>query len=458
MVHGEVLYRNLFEFNLPGTEYLYYFLFLCFGVRLWIAPLLMFITLTASTLLVYSLSRAVLRGIGALLPAAAFLTICQHSSLDGTHHPYSTLLVLLAVNLVARARNRLWLCCASALLGLATVFTSSRGIFVAAGVCLFFLWKFRGARKALASIAALLAPLIAVVAAAVAYLASLAGPATLYEQLVVFSLRYYPAGWPNVPSVFFAEWNSAFPLRLHSIVMVAYWLATKVAVPLVFIAFIAGRFRPSAADLRCSRSSQALVLYAFAGSAALLAVAGSMSAQRLPCAAAFACILGTAMLQNSAHRRFIGAALTAAGAINLALMTVAVLHPIQKFDSPRGSVVLLNRDRYEMVAWLARNARPGDRLFGDPDLNFLLGLRDPARIQWVENDAYTRPEQVRELLITLDRYPVRFFIWGDFVGRPGRGDNIAPLRAYLKAHDRLAKRFSDGAEVLEPDTQEAPNQ
>ena len=458
MLHGEVLYRNLFEFNLPGTEYLYYFLFLCFGVRLWIVPLAMLITLTASTLLVYSLSRVVLRGIIALLPAAAFLIVCQHGSLDGTHHSCSTLQVLLAVNLIVRARNSLWLCCAGALLGLASVFTSSLGMFVAAGVSLFFLWKFRGARKALAPIAALLAPFVAVIAAVLAYLAILVGPRLLYEELVVFSLRYYPAGSPNRPSVFFAEWNSVLPLRAHSIVIVAYWLAIKVVVPFAFVTFFAGRFRTGAADLRGSRPSQALALYAFAGSSALLAVAGSMSAQRLSCAAAFACILGTAMLQNFAHPRLIGAALAVAGAISITLMTVAVLHPIYRFASPRGSVVLLNRDRYEMVAWLARNARPGDRLFGDPDLNFLLGLRDPASIQWVENDAYTRPEQVAELLITLDQFPIRFFMWGKYVDRPGPGESIGPLRAYLKAHYHLEKRFGDGAEVLEPNTAAPPDQ
>ena len=133
MLHGEVLYRDLFQLNLPGAEYLYYWLFLCFGVRLWIAPLMVFAALTASTLLVYSLSRAVLRGWAALVPVAAFLVICQRSSMDGNHHLYSTLLVFAAVSLVARARKTLWLCGAGALLGMATLFTSSRGVCFSSG-------------------------------------------------------------------------------------------------------------------------------------------------------------------------------------------------------------------------------------------------------------------------------------------------------------------------------------
>ncbi|HZB88861.1 MAG TPA: hypothetical protein VE291_09415, partial [Terracidiphilus sp.] len=34
MLHGAVLYRDIFQFNLPGMEFLYLFLFRCFGVRL----------------------------------------------------------------------------------------------------------------------------------------------------------------------------------------------------------------------------------------------------------------------------------------------------------------------------------------------------------------------------------------------------------------------------------------
>ena len=448
MLHGAVLYRDLFQLNLPGTEYLYYLLFLCFGVRLWIAPLIVFVALTASTLLVYSLSRAVLRGSAALLPVAAFLVICQRSSMDGTHHLYSTLLVFAAVSLVVRARNYLWLCCAGTLLGLATLFTSSRGVFVAAGVCLFFIWKFRDWGKALLAVCALLIPLVAVISAALTYLATSVAPRALFESLVVFPVHYFSAGRFNTRAMFFAELNSALPLRPHSVLLVGLWFAIKAAVPLLFIAFIARRLLFKPIELRGSPSNQALVLYFFAGSFELLAQASSLSQARLNCAAAFAYILGAAMLHDSGKRRLIGTALAVTCLIGLAEVTAAVIHPVQKLDSPRGSVVFLHGERYEMVAWLFRNAHPGDRLFGDPDLNFALGLANPAEVQWVENDAFTRPEQVRKLLIALNRYPTRFFIWDDVMDRSGPGDNLQPLRVYLKEHYHLAQHFSGGAEIL----------
>jgi len=448
MLDGAVLYRDLAQFNLPGTEYLYYLLFLCFGVRLWIAPLIVFLTLTASTLLVYSLSRAVLRGWAALLPVAAFLVICQRSSMDGTHHLYSTLLVFAAVSLVARARKTLWLCSAGALLGLATLFTSSRGVFVAAGVCLFFIWKFRDWRKALRAVCALLIPLVAVICAALTYVATTVAPRALFDSLVAFPMHYYSAGRFNTPAMFFAELHSALPLRPHSVLLVGSWLVIKAAVPLLFIAFIARRLFFKPIGVRDSASNQTLALYFLAGLFDLLAQAGSLSQARLSCSAAFAYILGAAMLHDFGKRRLIGVALAVTCLIGLAEVTAAVKHPVEKLDSPRGSVVFLRGERYEMVAWLFRNAHPGDRLFGDPDLSFVLGLANPAEVQWVENDAYTRPEQVSKLLTALNRYPTRFFIWDDDMDRSGPGDNLQPLRAYLKEHYHLAQHYRGGAEIL----------
>ncbi len=448
MLHGEVLYRDLFQLNLPGTEYLYYFLFLCFGVRMWIAPLAVLVALTADALLVYSLSRVVLRGSAALLPAVAFLVVYLQSLLDGAHHLFSTTLIFLAVNLIARARNSFWICCAGAALGLSTLFTSSKGVFVAIAVCLFFIWKFSGRRDALRAIAVLLVPFFTVVAAMLAYLATTTAPGTLFEWLVVFPLRYYPAGRFNTPAAFFAELNSVLPLRTHSVLVLGLWLAAKALVPALLIAFLVWFFYRRAAMRRRSPSHQALVLYFLAGSFALLAEASSLSMPRLNCAAAFAYILGTAMLHDLGQRRLIGAALATVSVIGLAEITAAIIRPVQKFDSPRGSVVFLHRRRYEMVAWLSRHARPGDELFGDPDLNFVLNLSDPAGVQWVEPDAFTRPQQVRELLTALRQRHTRFIVWSPSVDRTGPGDDLQPLRAYLKEHYHLAQSFGDSAEIF----------
>lgn len=448
MLDGQALYRDLFQLNLPGTEYLYYFLFLCFGVRMWIAPLAACITLTAAALLVFSLSRTVLRGPASLLPAIAFTVICLRGSLDGAHHLFSTALVFLAINLIARARGSLSIFCAGAVLGLSALFTSSRGVSLAVGVSLFFIWQLRGWRTASAAIAALLAPFLAVIAASVAYLATTVAPRTLYESLVTFPLRYYSAGRFNTPSVSFAELQSALPPRAHSVLLIGLWLVSKALPAILLIAFVVSHLRRNPTAQRGSQSSKILVLCAFAGTFAFFAAGASLSLARINCAVAFAYILGAAMLAESGRHQLVSALLALAVATACIEGTVATIRPAYKFDSPQGSILIIDRERDQVISWLSRNARPGDQLFGDPDLNFVLSLRNPAAVQWVEPDAFTRPQQVKELLNSLALNHTRFFVWSEFADHPGHADSLAPLRVYLKSHYHPALEFGNGARIL----------
>ncbi len=351
----------------------------------------MFITATWVTLLVYALARVVVRGATALLPAVAYVVICQRDSFDACHHWFSTLLVLVAINLIARKQSMAWLSVAGALLALATLFTSSRGVFVTAGVSVFLLWRYGNFRKAVGPIAALLMPFFAVVGSALIYLARMAGSRVLFDSVFVFTLRYYGAGAANGFDVFLNEWQYVLPLRLLSILLIAMWLAVNVAVPACFIAFIIIRFRRGAPDLRASHRGQVLMLYAFAGGFALLAVAGSPFALRLNCAAAFAYVLGTAMLHDLGGRRLLVAAMALVATLGAGEAATAALRTVFVLEGPRGPIAFWHRDDYEYFTWFARNAKPGDELFGDRDVNYLLGLRNPSKLEWVEPDAYTRP-------------------------------------------------------------------
>lgn len=439
MLHGEVLYRDLFQFNLPGTEYLYEFLFHVFGVRLWVGNLALLLTLTAVTVTVYALARLVLRGPEALLSAVGFLVICQRSAIDGTHHWYSALLVLLAIYVAARFQTKASYGFAGALLGLATIFTTTRGITAAAGVCLFFLWRDRGGRNSFKAIAALLGPLILVVGTVLAYLAVVAGPKTIFDSLIVFPLKYYPKGAANDPSIFFEQLRGAMPIRPLSVLLVLHWLAIDIAAPVVVILFLVNCFRRRSEELRQSQRLQTLLLYTFVGGCALLAVAGAPSAPRLNCGAAFAYILATAILAEMGKRRLIVAALVMALTVGVAEASVAVVRPQYVFTGPRGPIAVFDRNRRDAIEWVGSMSHPRDRLFGDTDMNLVLDLRNPAAIQWVESDAYTRPEQVTALLERIEQTNTRFIVWEDD-GSAGAApdDSLAPFRAYLRLHYHAA--------------------
>jgi hypothetical protein len=453
MLQGAVLYRDLFQFNLPGTEYLYYALFSWFGPALWVAPLALLLTGTAVTLLTFSLSRKVLPGVAALLPPVTLLVIGQRSNLDAAHHWYSTLLVLLAVNLIAERCNPARLGAAGALLGLASLFTSSRGVFVVAGVSVFLLWKLRPGRDAAKALAALLLPFAAVVGGAMLYLAHMVGTKLLLDSVLVFPLRYYSAdNSSNSLSIFWGEFQAFLPLRWQSFLLVPLWLVLNVGVPLTLIAFFAGPFRRRAAELRNSAAGQRLVQFALVGSALVLAVASAPSAARLNCAAPFAFVVAAAMLRQISGRRLLHGALAVMVLLGLAELAVVEIRWSGKLDGPRGAVIIQEPEIYAEYAWVAQHARPGDSLFGDPSFNFVLGLKNPTPLPFVTANGYTRPEQVQSVLLGLEHQHTRFIIWSDEAENSrAPDDNLQPLRHYLHEHYRLVQRFDDGTEILDND-------
>ncbi len=142
------------------------------------------------------------------------------------------------------------------------------------------------------------------------------------------------------------------------------------------------------------------------------------------------------------------ATLGAGEAATAALRTVFVL------EGPRVPSPSASRDDYEYFTWFARNAKPGDELFGDRDVP-LLGLRNPSKLEWVEPDAYTRPEQVRDLLIVLQQQQTRFIVWDEEPAAFfGADDNLQPFRAFLREHYHFAKQLDDVTEILINDASE----
>jgi hypothetical protein len=449
MLRGSVIYRDLFQFNLPGTEYLYLAFMKVLGLKLWIGALALLCAFVAITLLTFSLSRLVLTGAAALLPSIAYMVACQRSSIDGSHHWYSTLLVLIAVTLHARARSTVWIGCAGLLLGVATLFTSTRGIAVALGVSLFYFWSIRDKRAAMIAVFNLFAPLILFVAVCVAYLAVQSGPRIFFESVLVFPARYYSAGYANDAAIFLEAWQRLVPLSLNSILALGVWFGVSFAVPLVFIIFAVRHFRLNSSRYLESYRNRRIALYAFAGFFALLPALGAPSAPRFNCAAAFAYIVCVAMIQTRLKPNLLSGALAAFCVIAIAEFAIAVGRPTFVVDGPRGLFAVFNQSDRDYMESVIDVAKPGDQLFGDPATNFLLGLPNPSKLAWIEPDEYTRPEQVVQLVADMAQQHTRMVLWSEDLNQySGVGDNLQPLRDFLKSRYHPGKRFDDGSEIL----------
>jgi hypothetical protein len=95
---------------------------------------------------------------------------------------------------------------------------------------------------------------------------------------------------------------------------------------------------------------------------------------------------------------------------------------------------------------LQERTQPDAFYFGDQLICLALGLRDPAEVDFVTTTEYTRPEQVSNVIETMERDRVRYAVLWDFsVGDPrsntGPGVNLLPLIAYLRSHYHVARTF-----------------
>jgi len=84
---------------------------------------------------------------------------------------------------------------------------------------------------------------------------------------------------------------------------------------------------------------------------------------------------------------------------------------------------------------------------------FPMGLRNPAKVPYVTTTDYTRPEEVLDVVDSLEKHRVRFVLWPlDLevrAGNPSAGDHLGPLRTYLRAHYHVVRTFSDFDQLWE---------
>ena len=128
MLEGQVIYRDFFEFSLPGTQVFYLLLFKWLGVHAWIPNAIWVVLGAGLAWTCVVISKQLMSGASVYLPGLLFLGLGFVSEPDPTHHWFSTLACMVAIALLLAKRSPSRLAAAGALCGLATLFTQSRGI------------------------------------------------------------------------------------------------------------------------------------------------------------------------------------------------------------------------------------------------------------------------------------------------------------------------------------------
>jgi len=228
-------------------------------------------------------------------------------------------------------------------------------------------------------------------------------------------------------------------LRPHGIAQLPGFIAQVFlhALPLVYFVF---PFDIKSDTTSSAEAKTKIVLIAAVGSALFIEVINSASVIRLVVTSPLAIILALWMLNR---HRLLPKRVAVTGVLLLVGLSVAETVATQRsvlavLDLPTGRAAFLKQGErwYEDCEYLARHTKPGDWYFGDDDVGFPLGLRAPAFVSYVTNTDLTRPEHVRELIKSLERYQVSYIsIENEYrtMGVVGQ-DHLQLLREYIQTH------------------------
>jgi hypothetical protein len=488
MMDGQLIYRDFFELITPGITLVDFAFFKLFDPRVWVSNVSLILVGFGLAWLIVFISRKVLSGGTAFLPAALFLTCGFVFMLDDTHQWYSALAVLSAIAVVLEKRTLARLLAAGVFCGLASFFTQTLGVFAVVGLAIFLLWEGRktgqGRKEILRRDGYLFASYVASAVAANAYFVWKAGLNRFLYCTVTFVLDYYPADRAS-NSLYAPVFELRNLIRWDQLPHLGIFLFVHGLLPLVYIWFLLRYRREALAPEQGNR----LMLLNIVGLLLFAGVAPAPTTYRLCAVAPLGFIL---LVWLTREREKLARVLTFA--LWASALCLAVVFPLRvqtqkmrSLDLPRGRLAL-DPTNYEKLLWLSRHTVPGDFLFtaAGTEVLFPLALRDPVEVPFVKADSYTRPEQVLRAVAALEKRCVRFVLSDptlDFQGNfrsksdhrgssrghlrsffhavekflgggdESKGDNLGPLRNYLRDHYHLAKVFSDNTEVWERDQQ-----
>jgi len=445
MERGQMIYRDFFELTFPGTEVFYFILFKIFGSRAWIPNLTLIVIGLFLTYLMISISRKVISGIAAYLPALLFLVIPFRSQLDATHHWFSTLFVMAAIALLVDQISALRLVGAAALCGVAMWFTQSSGLLAMVGLALFLLWaavthqlswgNFRTAQRYVWSAFAIVVVVLNV------YFIIRAGFRTFFYDTFLFIVRFFSSKASNSLHTYMTDIPVYHPwYRLPAL---AVWGSIYLLIPLIYILFFV-RYWDEKED-HPSEPWDRLVLIAIMGAMLFLGVASSPTWLRLCTVAAPGVILFVWFLNSPGrtHRIRVTAMWVIVIAIALGEWHGRIFGWRQEVNLPIGQVAVFNRVQYEEIRFLLDHTKPGDYFFGNYELNYLLDLRDPSPISFLTPSAFTRPEQIQQTIEGLEKHPAKYVYWSsnlDMLPAASQGQShLGPLRTYLENHYQRVK-------------------
>jgi hypothetical protein len=467
MLQGEALYKDFFQFTFPGTDLWYLFLFKIFGERIWLLNATIFLLGFGIAWAMLEVSFRVMKGWFAYLAPSTFIFLgFRWLAIDGSHRLFSLFFALLAIYVLIKEINRWRLLAAGALAGMASFFTQTRGIAIAAGISLFLLWYYwpRKGISVAGSFATLSRALFVLGGSFAATLAILLGyfiltcPGPFFESTLLFGKNYLadPANqWGDslkfLTSPGLGEFNRIVIANVfYQLVIVAalisfplYYFKNRKNFDIPVWQGPALLFCTGLIVVLSSPGSIRLIHSAIVYSAIIMLILLAWIAEHF---------LRDRLGGDTGTSRpeWVAVSLTM-GAIVVGL-SGAVWSYLKGYQSRVelrvGPAVFLSAEVGERYQWAGEHTIPDEYVYEAyrPGVNFSMQLRNPTRIPILRPSNYTSKEQIAGIVQDLLLHRPRYILWDGSWSKPANeradGDNIAPLYQFLLENYRLRQELT----------------
>ncbi|MCU1223378.1 MAG: hypothetical protein JWQ42_1471 [Edaphobacter sp.] len=444
IVHGQILYRDFFELVTPGTELLYAVAFRVFGIHAWVMQAWSIVVGLSLCCVITQIASRILRGLLILLPALLFLVFDFSNALDLTHHWYSTLAALAAVNVLMDGVNLRRIFAASLLSSISILFTQTQGGLTFVALIIYLLWMKRSESQEsniLTQLTTLVLPFTLILSCVLGYYIHKAGFRTILFDLVLFPLRFVSSGEVNSPRTYLHQ----FPL-VHTPVDVVHlipFLFIYALVPYIYLLGLHRLWRER--NLMTPALRQHLVLLHLVGLALFLAVANGPRYFRLSTVAPPAILICTWLIsqQSPAHRyvRNVLCLLAAVFALLLPVRRQSQWHAT--LDLPIGRTAFSDILVFREFQWVAQRTHPSEFFFNHSALCLYLSLSNPTASEFINYDDFTRPDQVVAITDALQHHQPHFIVlFPKNINVLDVHDNAEPFRRYVHDNYHLAQIFA----------------
>jgi hypothetical protein len=449
MLHGEMIYKDFYQYTPPGTDLIYLALFKVFGVRAWVASAVVFLLGIAAFWICYAIAERMMPRASACLAAAMFTVFVFGSMLNGTHHWYSALLIMCAGLCLLARRTPARLVSAGTLVALASFFTQTRALSLVA-LLVFVAWESRrrhaGWRGALKHEASLLLGFTGAFVLFNFYYVRHAGMAPMFSHQVValsrsaFTFNSYLLGFPSVPPWYLAGRAAGFVL-VYLLLPASYICS--------FVWLIRKRSRSY------STQDERMLLLSLLGVGLFLEVLPAPNWVRLFPVSMPAIVLAMQLTAGEGKfRLFIRQSLWVGTAVVGLLGAIsAQTRPRHIVALPIGRAAVYGDDTAVKLNELATRTKPGDYFFQAAwlDLYFPLQLRNPSYVEALSLSA--TPAQVEDVIRTLEEHQVEYVLWSARLDADSNvSDVLRPMRRYLKEHYRVVEHFAPAEDLWERTT------